>query len=157
MWIPVYSNEASGFSLTEMMMALFILTFGLLAAGHLLYATAGAGSLARSKGAAAIAAQNLLESLGALYKQNPSAADLSVGSHGPRQTQVANPIDGTILNLYKVDWMVEGLADPRPGKALNARLVRATVTPIQANGAENSQPGYNKILSVTTVFSSGMR
>ena len=71
-----------GFSLIEMMLALIILTFGLLTVGQLLYVVASSSSLARSQGTAAIAAQGVLESLASLYSQNPSAADLAIGAHG---------------------------------------------------------------------------
>ena len=83
MRIPVCSAERQGFSLIEMMLALIILTFGLLTAGQLLYVAAGSSSLARSKGTAALAAQSLLESLASLYSQNPLAADLALGSAWP--------------------------------------------------------------------------
>jgi prepilin-type N-terminal cleavage/methylation domain-containing protein len=146
-------GREAGFSLIEIMIALIILTFGLLTAGQLLYIAASSSLLARSKGTAALAAQSVLESLDALYDQNPSAPEITPGSHGPRQSVVTNPIDGTVLNRYAVDWVVENVADPRPGKVLNARRVRATVTPVQAGGAGNIRPGLNKILNITTIFS----
>jgi prepilin-type N-terminal cleavage/methylation domain-containing protein len=157
MRIPVYFDEGQGFSLVEMMLALFILTFGLLATGQLLYVAASSSSLARSKGTAVLAAQSVLESLDALYRQDPSAADLVPGDHGPRQTVVTNPVDGTVLNSYAVNWAVEIVSDPRPGKVLSARLVRATVTPVQIGGAPNARNGFNKILNVTTIFNPNAR
>jgi prepilin-type N-terminal cleavage/methylation domain-containing protein len=157
MQIHVCSAERQGFSLIEMMLALIILTFGLLTAGQLLYVAASSCSLARSKGTAAVAAQTVLESLSSLYSQNPLAADLALGAHGPRQTVVVNPVDGTVLNRYDVNWKVENVSDPRPGKALNARRVQATVTPVQNGGAENIRPGFNKALHIVTIFSSKTR
>lgn len=151
------SIQAHGFSLIEMMIALTIIGFGLLATGQLLYLAAGSNSLARSKSTAVLAAQNVLESLGALYQQNPSAADLTIGSHGPQSIEVANPSDGTILNRYNVSWMIGNVSDPRPGKVLNARLVRAVVTPVRSSGVANNQPGLNKVLNVATVFSQRVR
>jgi prepilin-type N-terminal cleavage/methylation domain-containing protein len=153
MQISVCSAGREGFSLIEMMLALIILTFGLLTAGPLLYVAASSSSLARSKGTAAVAAQSLLESLASLYSQNPLAADLALGTHGPRQTVVINPMDGTVLNRYDVNWIVENVSDPRPGKELNARRVQATVTPVQISGAENVRPGFNKVLNIVTIFS----
>jgi prepilin-type N-terminal cleavage/methylation domain-containing protein len=153
MRIPVCYAGRQGFSLIEMMLALIILTFGLLATGQLLYVAASSNSLARSKGTAALAAQSVLESLDALYRQNPLAADLVPGSHGPRQTIVSNPVEGTVLNRYEVRWTVENVPDPRPLKMLNARRVRATVTPVQSDGTANVRPGMNKILNITTIFS----
>ena len=149
----VCSYKAHGFSLIEMMVALAILAFGFLAMGPLLYLAAGSGSLARSKEAAAIAAQNKLESLADLYRRNPLAGDLTPGSHGPQQIQMVNPMDGTTLNRFSLSWTVSAVADPRPGKTIHARQVRVKVTPIQPGGASNSRPALNKILNVTTIFS----
>ena len=153
MRISACSNEERGFTLIEIMIALTLLAFGLLATGQLLFVAAGSGSLARSKSTAGIAAQNMLESLGAAYRQNPLASDLTVGTHGPVRTQVANPTDGSTLNLFAVSWTVNGVPDPRPGKVMKAREVRVTVIPIKDDGANNSRVGLNKILNVTTIFS----
>ncbi len=149
----VYLCKNPGFSLIELMMALVILTFGLLAVGQLLYAVASSSSLARSKSTAAVTAQNKIESLADLYGRDPLAADLALGSHGPQQTQVVNPIDGTVLNQYNIGWTVANVADPRPGKVMGAILVRVTITPIQSGGIGNSKPAFNKILSVATILS----
>ena len=157
MRLRVCSIREQGFSLIEIMIALCITSFGLLAVGQLLYSAAGSHSLARSKSTAAIAAQNVMESLETLYRQDPAAADFAIGSHGPRSVEVVNPTDGTLLNRYHVSWIVEHVPDPRPGKVLNARLVRAVVTPVQSDGSENIQHGRNKILNVTTVFSQRIR
>jgi prepilin-type N-terminal cleavage/methylation domain-containing protein len=149
--------NVQGFSLIEMMIALSIIAFGLLAASQLLYVAAGSNSLARSKSAAALAAQNNLEFLGALYRQDPSAADLALGYHGPRSYEVVNPAQATVLNRYAVEWMVESIPDPRPGATPNAKRVRTTVTPVANDGTANIHPGLNKILNITTVFSQEMQ
>jgi prepilin-type N-terminal cleavage/methylation domain-containing protein len=149
----VCSDKVQGFSLIEMMCALVILTFGLLSVGQILYVSAGSGSLARSKSTAAIAAQNKLESLADLYARNPFAEELTLGDHGPQQTQVVNPVDGTILNRYEVDWTVNIVPDPRPGKVPDARLVRVAITPIRSEGTGNGRAVFNKILSITTIYS----
>jgi prepilin-type N-terminal cleavage/methylation domain-containing protein len=149
--------RSNGFSLIETMMALVILTFGLLAAGPLLYTAAVSNSLSRSKSTAAIAAQNKLECLADLYRRDPSATELTLGSHGPEQVEIMNPIDETMLNQYDVDWVVSPVPDPRPGKTIKARIVRMKVTPIHLQGAENIRPPLNKILNVSTIFSFTMR
>ncbi len=154
MQISACSNKERGFTLIEIMIALTLLAFGLLAAGQLLFVAAGSGSLARSKSTAGIAAQNMLESLGATYRQNQAAPDLTIGTHGPVQTQVANPTDASTLNGFAVSWAVNGVPDPRPGKVMKAREVRVTVTPVNDDGENNSRVGLNKVLSVTTIFSS---
>jgi Tfp pilus assembly protein PilV len=146
-----------GFSFIELMIALAVLTFGLLAASQLFYVAASSGSLANAKGSAAIAAQNMLEYLSDLSMRNPSADDLALGSHGPLQTQMANPLDGTILNRYAVSWNVSRVSDPRPGKDIDARLVQVIVAPVHAAGSANSRPPFNKILAVSTILSPTMR
>lgn len=156
MRIKVCTIRDQGFSLVEIMIALCVISFGLLAVGQLLYIAAGSNSLARSKSAAALAAQNVLESLEASYGQNPMAADLAIGRHGPRTIEVSNPEAGTLLNRFYAHWIVESVPDPRPGRNLKARQVRATVTPVQSDGSENSRPGLNKILNVSTLFSQRM-
>jgi prepilin-type N-terminal cleavage/methylation domain-containing protein len=149
--------NVQGFSLIETMIAIIVVAFGLLAASQLLYVAAGSNSLARSKSAATIAAQNTLESLGALYRQDPSAADLAPGYHGPRSYNVVNPANATVLNRYAVEWSVENMPDPRTGNLPGVKLVRTTVTPATDSGDANSHPGLNKILNVTTVIGQELR
>ena len=146
-----------GFTLIEMMIALAVLTFGLLMAGQMLFVAASSGSLARSKGTAAIIAQHKLELLASLYQQDPSAADLTFGRHGPEQTDVINPASEIVLNRDNVAWNVSLVPDARPGIVPDCRLVTVTVTPALLGGEENSKPGLNKILNVTTIFSPRMR
>jgi prepilin-type N-terminal cleavage/methylation domain-containing protein len=157
MRLNICSIREQGFSLIEIMIALCITSFGLLAVGQLLYMAEGSNSLARSKSTAALAAQNVMESLETLYRKDPAAADIAFGGHGPRSIEVANPTDGTLLNRYHVSWVVEHVPDPRPGKVLDARLVRALVTPVRSDGSVNIQRGLNKVLNVTTVFSQRIR
>jgi len=145
-----------GFSLIEMMVALSTIAFGLIAASQLLYIASASNSLARAKSTAILAAQDTMESLGALYRENPAAPDLSLGEHGPRNIEVRNPANGAVLNRYTVRWVVETVSDPRPGKILQARSVRTTVTPVTEDESPNHQPGLNKMLSVATVFSQDM-
>jgi len=142
-----------GFSLIEIMIALVILTFGLLATAQLIYISVGSGSLARSKQTASIAAQQRMEYLSDLYRLNPDAEDLAPGSHGPQEDIVENPVDGKILNRYRVSWSSAGVADPRPGKAPRARLVSATIVPIRPDGSVNLKPALNKTLTFSTIVS----
>jgi len=142
-----------GFSLLEVMIALLVLTAGLLSAGQILFVAASSNSLARSKGAAAIVAQDILESLATDYQHDFSAADLVPGNHGPRLAQVKDPVDGRVLNCYSILWNVFPVPDPRPGKTLDAKLVTVTIAPALPNGEMNSKPGMNKILNVSTILS----
>ncbi len=141
-----------GLSLIEMMIALLVLTSGLLAVSQMLFVAASSGSLSRSKGSAAVAAQDRLESLANLYRRNPASADLAPGIHGPQQVEVLNPEEGTTLNRYSVVWNVESVPDPRPGKLLEAKLVRITIAPVLEGGGPNSKPGLNNVLNVSTIL-----
>jgi len=145
-----------GFSLIEVMIALGILVFGLLATSSLMYTAVRSSSLARSQSTAGIAAQNKLEMLAETYCRNPSDKDLTPGTHGPEQIEIVNPNDGSTLNRYEIHWAVQQVPDPRPGTILNVKQVRVTVTPISSNGAKNRRPGYNKTLHINTVLSPEM-
>ncbi len=142
-----YMNKMQGFSLIEMMLALTILTAGLLAAGQLIYAAASSGSLARSKMTAAMAARDKIERLSALYAQNPFADEFIIGDHGPNMVEIINPLNKTALNRYNVFWNISEVSDPRPGVKVNARVARITVVP------QTRLIRFNKIISITTVFS----
>jgi prepilin-type N-terminal cleavage/methylation domain-containing protein len=146
------SNTEAGFTLTEMLIALFIMTFGLLSAGQLMLIAMGSSSLARSKDSAAVAAQDRLEYLADLYRRDTAAAELTVGDHGPMSVNIQNPIDNSILNRFSVGWNVSVVPDAR-GKTLHARLVRVTVTPVDATGNVNSRSLLNKVVSVSSIFS----
>ncbi len=150
-------NDERGFSLIEVLMSTALATVGLLAACQLLYLAMSASSLARSKETAVVSAINKLESLSHEYSKNPSHRNVLPGSHGPEEIRVINPDDGSDLNRYRVSWTVDIVQDPRPGKILDSRRVRVTVTPVLAGGAVNYRPPFNKILNVTTVFSRRMR
>lgn len=155
--LPRVAKSEDGLTLVETLIAVFILSFGLLAAGQLMYAALGSASLARSKASAAIQAQNKLEYLADLYRQNSSASDLSAGSHGPQQAQFRNPVDGTTLNRYNVSWTVGTVPDPREGKVLSAKKVTVTITPIDAGNNINTRVFLNKVVSVTAIFSAATR
>lgn len=132
---------------------MLILTFGLLAAGQLMYVAMSSASLTRSKGNATVVAQHRLEYLADLFRQNPAAADLTTGDHGPQQVQLINPLDGTTLNRYDVSWSVSIVPDPRPGKVLSAKLVTVTVTPISSAGSVNKKAALNKVVSIAEILS----
>ncbi len=149
-------NEAArqaGFTLTEMLIALLILSFGLLSAGQLMYVAMSSSSLARSKSSAASVAQDKLEFLADLYRREPGNEDLALGDHGPQVVQVTNPNGGGVLNRFRVEWQVSPVPDPRPGKTLASRLVRVRVTPIGTDGSVNSRIGLNKVVNMTSIFS----
>ena len=149
----VLGVQADGFTLIEMLIALLILSFGLLSAGQLMYVAMSSASLARSKGNASMVAQDKLESLADVFRRNQADASLAVGDHGPEQVQILNPNSGTALNRFQVVWNVSVVPDPRAGKVLNARLVRVTVTPLGTGATVNNQTGLNKTVSVSSIFS----
>jgi hypothetical protein len=155
-WKQCASKKDPGFGVIEMMIASIILAFGLLAVGPLLYVAASSSSLSRAKDAAVVAAQSKLECLSALYGNNPSAPDLTLGNHGPQQVDVANPADDTVMNRFNLNWAIQNVPDPRPHKALDAILVRITVTPINIGGIQNYRPPFNKVLNITTIISPKM-
>src|SRR5881397_2424107 len=128
------ARNSRGFTLIETMIALVILTFGILAAGQLMYVASASNSLSRSKGSAMTVAQDRLEFLADLYRRDPANADLTNGDHGPQQVSVTNPNDSSIVNRFNVTWNVSTVSDPRAGKVLQARQVLVTVTPIQITG-----------------------
>jgi len=144
--------SAQGFTVIEILIALTILTFGLLAAGQLMFLAASAESLARSKGTASVVAQDRLEALADLYRRNDAAAELTAGDHDPVQVRVLNPTNNREINRYDVAWNVTVVPDPR-GRVLRGRLVRVTVTPINMAGTVNSRTSLNKIVNMTTIFS----
>jgi prepilin-type N-terminal cleavage/methylation domain-containing protein len=144
----------AGFTLVEMLIAMMVMTFGLLAAGQLMYVAMGSASLARSKGSAAIVAQDKLEFLADRFRQDPTLPDFTNGSHGPEQVQVTNPATGRVVNRFNVQWTVATVADPRPGVTLKAKQVCVTVTPIRSTSTTvNTQTSLNKIVNVTAIFS----
>ena len=150
-------KDILGFSFIELMIALALLTFGLLAVGQLIYVAGSSGSLTNAKGSASIAAQNMLEYLSDLYSRDTSSDELALGIHGPLHTQIKNPVNGSVQNRYAISWEVSRVPDPRPGKDLDARQVRVIVTPTQAEGRGNSRPPFNKILNISTIISPTIR
>lgn len=145
-------TSAAGFTLIEMMIALVIMTVGLLSAGQLMYVAMASASLARSKGTAATVASDKLEFLADVFRRNPVDGSLTNGDHGPEQVQVTNPNTGTALNRYRVQWNVSTVPDPRPGKLMKSKLVRVTVTPIRGADTTNNQIGLNKVVSISSIF-----
>ena len=143
---------SAGFSLIEISIALFLLAFGLLAAGQMLFVATASNSLARSIGTAAVEAQSRMESLAAAYRHDPAATDLSPGSHGPFYTRVENPNNRTVLNRYETVWSVSTVPDPRPGKLMDTKLVTVTISPVLADGVHNRKPLLNKSFSLATIL-----
>ena len=143
----------AGFSLIETLIALIVLTFGLLAAGQMIFITASSASLARSKASAAVVAQDKIHAFSGLYNRDPDDADLTPGDHGPEYVQVVAPATNTDLNRFRVSWSVAPVPDPRAGKAIRAILVTVTVTPADEHDAPHYRPALNKIVTVSAVFS----
>jgi Tfp pilus assembly protein PilV len=148
---PQRESSAEGFSLVETLIAMFIMTFGLLAAGQIMYVALSSSSLARSKGNAALVAQNKLELLGDLFRQNPLTADLANRNHGPEQVWILSPDTSSAVDHFNVTWTISTVADPRAGKTFKAKQVRVTVTPTR--GISNSPVVMKKVVSITSIFS----
>jgi prepilin-type N-terminal cleavage/methylation domain-containing protein len=145
-----------GFSLVEMLVAIVVLTLGLLSAGQLFYAAMASSSLARSKGNAACVAQSKLETLSDLYRRNPELPALSVGDHGPEHVTIINPIDNHELNEFSVTWNIGPLPDPPTGRDLKARQLVVTVTPTDDAARANTVPSQNKVVNLCCIVSSGV-
>ena len=139
--------------MVEMLIAMLILAFGLLAGGQMIYVSVASESLARSKWAAAVAAQSRVELLADVFSRDQADVDLTVGNHGPVMVQVANPAANRVLNRFNITWTVSTVPDPRPGKVLLAKQVVVTVTPVDAAGATNLKAFLNKMVAVSAVFS----
>jgi prepilin-type N-terminal cleavage/methylation domain-containing protein len=142
-----------GFSLVELLVATFILTFGLLAAAQIVYAAINSVSLARAKGNITIVAQEKLAFLADLYSRNPRAEELADGEHGPDLVQVVNPLTSKVMDRFRVTWQASALSDPRPGKILVAKQVVVVVRPIDAVNRDNYKAFHNKAVVVAGVFS----
>jgi prepilin-type N-terminal cleavage/methylation domain-containing protein len=147
-----FATSVAGFTLIEMLIALVIMTAGLLSAGQLMYVAMASASLARSKGAAATVASDKLEFLADVYRRDRLDASLTNGDHGPEVVQVTNPNTGTALNRFRVQWTVSTVPDPRAGKVLQAKLVRVTVTPVRGADTTNNRIGLNKVMSISSIF-----
>ena len=137
----------------ELLTAVFILTFGLLAAAQLLIMTMRLDALARSKSTAALAAQNELERLADLHRRNPSAEELTIGSHQAKElAEIRNPLTQNALNRYKITWLVGGIPDPRPGMNPPGRIISVRATPMLTEDVENTQPFQNKKITFNAVI-----
>jgi prepilin-type N-terminal cleavage/methylation domain-containing protein len=144
---------AGGFTLIEMLIAIVILTFGLLTTGQLMYSTLSAASLSRSTQSAALIAQSKLESLSFTFAERANAPALKEGEHGPEEVEIMNHTENIALNRFQIRWKSSDLIDPRTGRKLKAKRVTVTVTPIGNTGRPNLRPSQNKTVSIAAVFS----
>jgi prepilin-type N-terminal cleavage/methylation domain-containing protein len=142
-----------GFTLVEMLVALTILSFGLLAAGQLTCLALKSRALARSKAVAAIVAQTKIEFLSDRFQADPEGPDVQTGAHGREVVTVIDPGANTDLNRFAVSWELTRIEDPRPAKVLQARRVTVTVTPIGVADEVNLKAWQNKAVSVMSIFS----
>ena len=146
-------KKADGFSLVELLVAVFILTIGLMSAAQFLVMTAGLDMLARSKSAAALAAQNELERLADLYRRNPAAEELTIGTHQAQElTEIRNPATQNVLSRYKITWLVGGIPDPRPGMEPQGRVISVRATPMTTESVESPRSFKNKEITLNAVI-----
>jgi prepilin-type N-terminal cleavage/methylation domain-containing protein len=148
-----FFKNSQGFSLIESMVALIILTFGLLATGQILFTAARMGHLARAKSTAVIAAQSTVEFLSDLYRRNPAAEELMPGSHGPISTQVTNPVNDKVLDRYSISWISEAMPNSRQSSSPQGCILSVRVTPLVSSENERFTSLLNKTLTVTTLVS----
>lgn len=151
---PALRRKGSkGFSLIESMIALLVMSTGLLAIAQLMLVTFSGPTLARSKSTAAMVAGEKLRFLAARYRLNPADAALTLGTHGPEQVSIRNPNDGGTLNRFNVQWTVSNVPDPRTWRPFNGAILAVRVTPIRADGTDNRMARMNKVINMTTVVS----
>jgi Tfp pilus assembly protein PilV len=154
---PRWSREGdgaeAGFTLVEALIAMMIMTFGLLSAGQMLFVAAGSSSLSRSMDGAAIAAQSKLEFLSHLYNRTPDTSDLQVGVHGGDVVQVLNQSTHSVLNRFVVTWTVVNVTDPRVGKVPKAKCITVTVTPVDEEGRPRLRAFFNKTVTMSAILS----
>jgi type II secretory pathway pseudopilin PulG len=149
----VFFHQAEGFSLMEVMIAVFILTFGLLSAAQLLTMTMGLEVLARSKSTAVLAAQNELDRLADLYRRNPEAEELMIGVHEAAElTEIRNPLTQKALNRYKIMWFVDGIPDSRPEINLPGRTISVRAIPMLTENVENPDVFRNKVITINAII-----
>ena len=146
-------SSCQGFTLTESLMAILVVTVGLMAVAQMMFVSLAGLTLARAKGTAVMVAQDQLDILTNEYRQDPDAADLSTGSHTPILVAITNPADGTTLDRYSVAWTVSAVTDAR-GWTLKSKQVLITVTPIQTTGTDtNIKMRLNKVFNMSTILS----
>ena len=149
--ITGFACHTRGFSLVELMIAVFILTFGLLSAAQLLIMTMGLDALARSKSTATLAAQNELERLTDLYLRNPASGELTIGAHQAAElTEIRNPLTRNVLSRYKITWLVGNIPDPRPGIDLPGRTISVRAVPMLTESVENTL--RSKVITLNAVI-----
>jgi prepilin-type N-terminal cleavage/methylation domain-containing protein len=151
-----FFKNSQGFSLIECMIALIILTFGLLATGQVLFTAARLGHLARAKSTAVTAAQNTVEFLSDLYRRNPAAEELKPGSHGPVSTQLINPVNNNVMNCYSISWISGAIPNSRPAASPQGIILSIRVTPIASSQNRSSTSLPTKSLTVTTLINPEM-
>jgi Tfp pilus assembly protein PilV len=146
-------DAENGFTLLENLLALAVLTFGLLAAGQLIAAALKSATLAQAKACAILAAQSKAEYLVDRYQHDSSAPDVQTGRHGPEIQEVVDPVGQTVLSRLEISWTIASMPDPRTDAHLAARLLTVEVKPIDQAGAPNSKIWLNRELSLSTVLS----
>lgn len=147
------SSESEGFSLVEVLIAISILTFGLLAAAQLLTMTIILDAKSRSKSTASLAAQNEIERLADLYRRNPDAEELIIGTHQAEElTEIRNPLNQNVLNRYKITWLVDGIPALHPGINAQGRIISVRATPMLTENLENTDSSKNKAVTLNTVI-----
>jgi competence protein ComGC len=142
-----------GFTLLENLLALAVLTFGLLASAPMIAAALKSATLAQSKACAILAAQSKVDYLTERYQHDPSDPELQWGRHGPETLDVLDPVGGTVWNRLEIIWTVDDVPDPRPGFHLAARLLTIEVRPVGRTGSPNLKTWLNRELSLSAVLS----
>lgn len=127
--------QSRGFTLMESMIALLILTIGLLGLAHLFVLAINQSAYARQNTMAVSVAEDKLEELKNMYSNDQStggtSADLVTGSHGPVTVSIlgtSGSNQGTYQ--YSVSWTVSNPS----GKEKD---ITVTVTAVKTNVKQN--------------------
>jgi type IV pilus assembly protein PilV len=143
-------RKQSGFSLIEVMVAVVILTVGLLALAQLMVIATNSNALSGRMTSSAAIAKERLE----LLKAAPFYTDVNtrtinplllpggdvnstVGGYSQFYDQNGQPLPGAAGALYEVRWRVDSLVAPGGGGALPLAMVRITVRCLPASEAGN--------------------
>lgn len=130
------TTTENGFTLIEAMVAIFILTVGLLSLGQLMLVSLDKSEFAKYDTKAVHLAQAKLEELRTLFGAQVAngglpLSDLAAGSHGPETVVLrskSGSLQGTIS--FQVSWQVVDLSSGR-------KTISVTVAPVNANQLRN--------------------
>ncbi len=140
-----------GICLVEVIIALSLTAFGLLAVAQIFVTAANTSRLARSKEHAVLTARNKLEYLCDLYQRDASHPDLHSGNHGPEEIPVWNPYNTKIMDLFRLTWSVQNISDPGTGRIPSGIEITVSAIPIRNDGSPVVRPYFSGTVMLTAI------